>query len=252
MNAVGVSIVIPVHNEAVTLPALTAELVRLTPSVDALREILIVDDASTDASVDGVPGMFPVVRVLRFASRRGSGSARKVGAEVARGALVAWIDGDGTYAAADLWRLVAEIGDADEIIGARAADFGRWRLLRLATKRVTCLIASALWRVPIPDLNSGLRVFRASALAEILPELPAGFSCTSTATLAALNRGHRVRFVPISYHPRIRGHTSKFHPVWDTFRLWRVVARQWHRRRMFLPASRATAAVHADSPRPLS
>jgi len=52
----------------------------------------------------------------------------------------------------------------------------------------------------------------------------------TTATLAALNRGQKVRFVPISYFPRESGTKSKFHPLFDTARLLRAGWIQWQRK----------------------
>lgn len=109
-------------------------------------------------------------------------------------------------------------------------DYGRLRLIRSLVKRFNCCFASVLWGQCIQDLNSGLRLFQRDSLKEIVGELPNGFSCTSTATLAALNRGHIVAELPIDYRSRPEGCLSKFHPVFDTFRLWRVIIRQRLRR----------------------
>ena len=224
-----VSVVIPVHNEAGTLNALVGELqTHLTGLVGDNWEIVVVDDASTD------PVVFPdrmraddrfVLR--RLPQRRGSGHVRRLGSAEAKGDWIAWIDGDGTYLAKDLCRLLAQLAEADQVIGARTDDHGPWRFLRLAVKGATCRVASWLWRARIPDLNSGLRVFRRESLMAFLQEVPDGFSCVTTATLAAMNRGQKVAFVPIAYRPRPVGSKSKFHPLWDTLRLWRVIHRQW-------------------------
>jgi YD repeat-containing protein len=97
----------------------------------------------------------------------------------------------------------------------------RW--LRLMVKRTSFLFASLLWLRWIPDLNSGLRVFRRECLLEWVHQLPDGFSCTSTATLAALSNRQRVEFVSIPYRSRTNGAASKFHPFFDTLKLWRAI-----------------------------
>ena len=161
----------------------------------------------------------------------GSGAARKRGSNAATGEIVIWVDGDGTYAPQDVLRLAQFSPSDDQIIGVRPCDFGRWRWLRLCVKGITARLVGVFWRTSIPDLNSGLRAFRRDCLQIWLDELPDGFSCTTTATLAALNHGQNVRFVSVSYFPRRENSHSKFHPLWDTLRLWRAVARCWGCRR---------------------
>ena len=65
----------------------------------------------------------------------------------------------------------------------------------------------------IPDLNSGLRVFRRELFERYKAMFPEGFSFTTTITMIALTNGYRVKFLPINYHKRI-GHSS-IHPVRD-------------------------------------
>ena len=104
---------------------------------------------------------------------------------------MAWTDADGTYCPADLLALVEELsaGGAEQVIGARPGDHGRFARTKYFIKRATAQAVGRLWGVNIPDLNSGLRVFRRAALLAWVNQLPNGFSCTSTATLAALNAG---------------------------------------------------------------
>jgi len=141
------------------------------------------------------------------------------------------MDADGTYRASDLRCLFNNISSADQLIGTRSRDFGRAGRVRFLVKSMIARIAALLWRrADLVDLNSGLRIFRRASLLEWLHDLPDGFSCTTTATLAALNRGQKVRFVPISYFPRDSGTKSKFHPFFDTARLLRAGWMQWRRK----------------------
>lgn len=224
-----ISVVIPVHNEAPALreflPALKILLDDFFPD---LYEIIVIDDGSTD-EVAAIAQM-PRLTVLRHTTRCGSGASRKTGSRVARGDIIAWADGDGTYPPDALVAALHALGEADQVIGARKTDFGRLRGLRLMIKNCTARIASRLWQTAIPDLNSGLRVFRRQSMMAWIDELPDGFSCTTTATLAALNHGQKIVFVPIDYRKRATLTDSKFHPIWDTLRLWRTLWRMWHRR----------------------
>lgn len=220
---VWLSVIVPVYNEGTVLGEFLVELAAALRSLHPRRfEIVLVDDASTDGALSQNPSI-PELRLVRLCSRGGSGAARKAGVAVANGELIAWVDGDGTYEPRSLLQLLAQLGDADQIIGTRRTDHGRLKWLRLATKRASFLLASLLWWHWIPDLNSGLRIMRGRCVDQWIHQLPDGFSCASTATLAALNHGQRIAFAPIPYRARSPQHASKFHPVFDTLRLWRTI-----------------------------
>jgi glycosyltransferase involved in cell wall biosynthesis len=221
------SVIVPVYNESAALGAVLVELKSaLERVVQGASEVIVVDDASTDNTSLVCTEHLSWVRVIRHETRRGSGAARKTGIAAARGNRIAWIDGDGTYDPLSLLILLNQMGSSEQVVGARSTDHGSLKWPRLAVKHVSFLVASALWGRWIPDLNSGLRVFRRESLLAWADELPDGFSCTSTATLAALNRHQRVAFVPIPYRARACDTPSKFHPITDTFRLWRVIFTQ--------------------------
>ena len=219
------SVVVPVHNEgdqiAQTLRELNAVLVSQAPK---RCEIIVVDDGSTDLALSRCCEI-DSLRIIRLSSRGGSGAARKRGVAASRGCIIAWVDGDGTYDPESLLALVqiVESTDVDQVIGARSTDYGKLRWLRIGTKWAACAIASVLWHRYIPDINSGLRVFRRDSLLKWADRVPQGFSCTTTATLEALNHGQKLVFISVPYRPRRANTPSKFHPLFDTFRLLRTI-----------------------------
>ena len=213
MNKVDVSIVLPVFNE---VNHLEEEVRRIRKSMDESRltyEVIVVDDGSTDGSGDLAQTM-EGVRVLRFATNRGSGSARKYGTLLAEGDIVVWTDVDMTYPNDRIPDLVAELEGCDQVVGARTSEQGTVKLLRRPAKWLIRKLASYLSRTDIPDLNSGFRVFRREVVDQFLYLLPRGFSCVTTITLAFLSNGYSVKYVPIDYAPRAG--SSKFHWWRDT------------------------------------
>ncbi len=88
------------------------------------------------------------------------------------------------------------------VVGARTGPIVDTPLLRRIAKGVLRRLASYLSESAIPDLNSGLRVFKKDAVAPFFPILPSGFSFTTTITLALLCNGGSVAYVPINYHRR--------------------------------------------------
>jgi len=75
----------------------------------------------------------------------------------------------------------------------------------------------------IPDVNSGMRVFRRSIAERFLPLLPDGFSFTTTLTMLMMRHRYRVEFVPVPYVGRL-GH-SKIQPLRDTLMFTQLVVR---------------------------
>lgn len=215
-QAVDVSVILPVHNEA---GHIRSEVDRIRAALDVSPysyELIVIDDGSTDASAQEI-ATIDGLRVIRFPVNRGSGSARKVGTRAARGRVVVWTDVDMSYPNDEIPNLVKELDQGwDQVVGARRSEQGTKRAARVPAKWLLRRLASYLTETRIPDLNSGLRAFRRDVALQYLYLLPRGFSCVTTITMAFLANGYTVRYVPIDYFPRAG--RSKFHWWIDTRR----------------------------------
>jgi hypothetical protein len=132
--------------------------------------------------------------------------------------------------------------DADMVVGARDGREASAEGLRRMVKWILKVLARYVTGIRIPDLNSGLRIIGKEALLMYLPLLPAGFSFTSTITLAMLTNDHEVRYVPIPYNPRGRG--SKHAPLRGTFNILLLILRTaiyFNPLKIFLPVAAAIA-----------
>ncbi|MGW9553831.1 glycosyltransferase family 2 protein [Nocardiopsis sp. NPDC055551] len=219
---VRVTIVLPCFNEE---DHVVDEVKRICSAMDASGygyELLAVDDASADGTLDRlreVEHLFPHTRVVAFGHNGGAGTVRRIGSQRARGEFVVWTDADMTYPNERIPELVAMLEadpEIDQVVGARTQEMGTHKALRVPAKWVIRKIAERLTNTPIPDLNSGLRVFRRDVARPYLRLLPPGFSCVTTITLAFLSNQHQIRYVPIEYAKRAG--TSKFHFVSDAYR----------------------------------
>ena len=219
---VDVTVVLPVYNES---GHLEKEIFRVREAMEASSytyELLVVDDGSTDGSsemlreIDGI-------RLLQFATNRGSGSARKYGTLAARGRVVVWTDVDMSYPNDEIPALVDQLQSHDQVVGARRTEEGTVKFLRKPAKWFIRKLASYLSGAKIPDLNSGFRAFRRDVALQFLYLLPTGFSCVTTITMAFLSNGYTVKYVPIDYFPREGD--SKFHWWKDTRRYLLQVVR---------------------------
>lgn len=196
-------------------------------------EIVVVDDGSTDntATIAEATG----VRVIRKPANVGYGHSLKIGFASTKSDFVAIIDADGTYPAAELPRMLEMCRTADMVVGDRGQAMTGVPLIRKPAKWILNSLANALARRRIPDLNSGLRVFRRQSLERFVQLLPDGFSLTTTITLCMICSGLTVVYHPISYGRRI-GH-SKIRPT-DFFRFMLLVVRiimLFHPLRVFMP-----------------
>jgi len=154
----------------------------------------------------------------------------------ARGEYVAWTDVDMTYPNDEFPRLLAEMEGWDHVVGARTTEEGTLKALRVPAKWLIRKLASFLTGTKIPDLNSGMRVFRRDVALQFMHLIPQGFSCVTTLTMAFLANGYSVKFVPINYSKR--NGNSKFHPLKDTQRYLLQVVRMtmlYNPLRLFLP-----------------
>ena len=161
----------------------------------------MVDDGSEDAS--GTRAAEAGARVLRHVVNRGYGAALKTGINAAHYDTIAITDADGTYPANRLPDLLAALNDADMVVGARTGSHVRIPLIRRPAKWVLNWLANRVAGRRIPDLNSGLRVFRRDIAQQYFSILSNRFSFTTTITLAFMADDYRVLYVPIDYYRRI-------------------------------------------------
>jgi glycosyltransferase involved in cell wall biosynthesis len=221
-DALDVTVVVPCYNEQ---DHVLAEIERIDQAMAASGyqwELLAIDDASTDGTlrvIQNAQVRFPTLRVIALPRNGGSGTARRIGTQQARGAVVVWTDADMTYPNERIPELVALLDKdpaIDQVVGARTTEQGTHKLLRVPAKWLIRKIAERLAGERIPDLNSGLRAFRREVALPYLRLLPPGFSCVTTITMAFLHNQHHMRYVPIEYAKRAG--SSKFRFITDAYR----------------------------------
>lgn len=234
-----VSIVIPAFNEGASI----GEVVGVLRSAAAWREILVVDDGSTDDTADRAAAAGAAV--IRHPYNKGNGAAVKSGIRRAAGDYVLILDADGQHPPEDALRIVARLGEYDLVIGARA-DATQATAARRTGNAVLNRVASFLTGRAIPDLTSGFRGARRDCLREFLHLLPNGFSTPTTTTLAFIKAGYNVAFEPV--HARRRSGQSKIRLARDGARFFVIILKiitLFSPLRIFLPVSAAAFVLGA-------
>ncbi|MFH0862930.1 MAG: glycosyltransferase family 2 protein [Candidatus Altiarchaeota archaeon] len=199
-------------------------------------EIIVVDDGSAK------PVELKGVTVIRHHVNMGYGAALKTGMLRAKGDRILIIDADGTYPVEDVPKLLDD--DYDMVVGARTKVDAKIELYRRPAKWFLGRLANYLARTSIPDLNSGMRVFRREVAMKYLHLYPRGFSFTTTITLAMLCDDYSVKYVPVDYNVR-RG-KSKIRPLKDGLNFIAIILRTilyFNPLRIFLPISMAIIAA---------
>ncbi|WP_295390375.1 glycosyltransferase family 2 protein [uncultured Thiodictyon sp.] len=210
-----ISIILPCRNEAASLQGLLARIRQVLPAA----EILVVDDASTDASAALCAAAG--VRCIRHPYQKGNGAAIKSGARAATGDILVFMDADGQHDPADIPRLLERLDQGfDMVVGARRSA-SQASVARGLANRLYNQLATYMTGQPVLDLTSGFRAARADRFREFIYLLPNGFSYPTTSTMAFFRAGYDVSYVPIAAGQRTG--KSHLHPLRDGLRFLLII-----------------------------
>lgn len=234
-NGRELSIVIPAYNEAQGIATTLEQLRSVLDDSHLCHEIIVVDDGSTDQTA-ALVRHFSDVRLICHTHNKGYGATLKTGIRQARYNTIIITDADGTYPVDMIPALAAQIGPYDMVVGARTGDNVHVPLARRPAKWLLNQLANYLTGVAIPDLNSGLRAFKRDIAVSYFRLLPAGFSFTTSITLAMLANDYNVLYMPVDYYQRTG--RSKINPIRDTINFFSLVVRvvlSYRPLRVFVP-----------------
>lgn len=235
----GISIIIPAYNEERGISSVIEQLLVIMKSLEMPCELIVVDDGSVDQTAERV-GAFADVSLIQHQINRGYGAALKTGIRHAHYDLICISDADGTYPNDQIPPMLASFHEKmlDMIVGARVGTGVKIPLIRRPAKWFIRKLAEIVAGSQIPDINSGLRIFRKPIAFRFFNILPDGFSFTTTITLGMLTNAYSVGYHPISYHQRVG--KSKIKPIRDTLNFIVLIFRMalyFEPLKIFLPLS---------------
>ena len=205
MKDTGVSVVIPVFNEAESLRELHRELVAVLDSLGRPWEILYLDDGSRDGSDRVIAELAGDRRVRGVSFRRnfGKSAALAVGFQHARGALVVTLDADLQDDPAELPRLIEALDGHDLVSGWKRNR--RDPITKTVPSRLFNAVTSWVAGIRLHDFNCGFKVYRR----EVVEAIEVYGELHRFMPALAHWAGFRVGELPVNHRPRKYGH-SKF------------------------------------------
>jgi glycosyltransferase involved in cell wall biosynthesis len=201
------SVVIPVYNEESTI----GEVIERVDAVPMHKEIIVVDDGSTDRSAEIVRAQGSRVRHLHTSRvNLGKGAAIRVGLTYATGDVIIIQDADLELDPAEYDRIVAPIarGEAAAVYGSRFRQANAIPLRTRLANRILTALTNLLYRGGLTDMETAYKAFRRDVIEGVrLTSLR--FEIEPEITAKLLRAGQRIVEVPISYHPRTRQEGKK-------------------------------------------
>jgi len=202
MNQPLLSVIMPVYNERETLPEILARV----RAVDLRKEIVVVDDGSTDGTREVLreEEQKGDLKVLYHEVNKGKGAAVRTGLEHASGDFIIIQDADLEYDPRDYHKLLKPLleGQAKVVYGSRFMEFGKTMFfLQALGNRMVTLVTNLLYGTALSDMETCYKVFRAEVIKSI-PLRSRRFELEPEITAKLLKRGYRIHEVPISYQGR--------------------------------------------------
>lgn len=213
------TIVVPAYNEADSVRGVIDRIRSVMSAARMDCEVVVVVDGATDKTAEQA---MPVAdQVIVHPINLGYGRSLKSGILAANSEMIAITDADGTYPVERIPEMLRRAERFHMVVGARTGRFYQGNFVKRVGRIVFRQLSEFAAGQSIPDINSGLRVFRRSQIVPFFPIISAGFSFTTTSTLAYLLNDLLIDYIPIDYHKR-SGH-SKVHHLRDSLRALQII-----------------------------
>ena len=230
-----ISIVVPVYNEVKTIGALLDALIEVVIGDNLQKEIVIVDDASTDGTAEAVSYYLKenfagcTIRYQRHKKNAGKGASLQTGFALCTGEAILIQDADLEYKPSDINLLLQPILDdhADVVYGSRFVTHNPRRVLyywHSFGNKVLTTLSNIFSNVNLTDMETGYKLFRTEVIRSIkLKEKRFGIEPEITAKVAKI-KGIRIYEVGISYFGRTYAEGKKINwkdGVWALYCIFR-------------------------------
>ena len=232
-----ISVIIPSYNEATSIRDTVQKVNAQLKGIK--KEIIVVNDGSTDDTGEILKEIKDIDNIIVHIKNKGYGASIKSGIIESRYDWILIIDADGTYPSESIHEMIKYLDDYDMVVGARIGKNVNIPAVRKPAKWLINQFANYICGERIPDLNSGLRIFKKEIAIRFFTLFPEGFSFTTTITMACLTNNYKVKFVAIDYHKRKEESKSSIKPFRDFIGFLSLITRMsiyFRPSKIFVPA----------------
>lgn len=217
------SILIPVYNEKNTILEILKKINEVNLSdLGFGKEIIIVDDGSTDGTRKILNKLTDEYKVIYLSKNQGKGAAIRSGLKAASGDYVIIQDADLEYNPKDYPALLKPLikNETDIVYGSRSLTKNpRSSISFYLGGKLLTFILNLLFRTKLTDISTCYKVFKREVLRNIELE-ESGFAFCEEVTCKALKKGYRIKEVPINYYPRTRQQGKKVYWEDGLYGIW--------------------------------
>jgi len=235
-NHVKVSIIVPAYNEEENITKILRMLMDVEQVLPSM-EIIVIDDGSTDGTLEEVAKFSSRVKLLKHEKNFGKGAALATGFDEATGEVVVVQDADLEYSPYDIPRLVKPIlsGEADVVFGSRfKGSRNGMRFTNYVGNKLLSASTQFLYGMPITDVMTGHKVF-AKRVIKSMDLTEDGFKIEPEIAAEVFRGGWRYAEVPIAYNRRTVG-KSKFRFLRDGVTcFWRLMRARIYGKTIYSP-----------------
>ncbi len=229
-KAEDLSIFFPFWNEQENIEGVIKKAIPVAEKVAKKWEIIMVDDGSSDKTLEIAERLAkqdPRLVVASHTKNRGYGAALKTGFAKAKYNLVVFNDGDGQFDLAEITKFLERIESADVVIGYRKKRLDNpFRHLLMNMLKVWDLV---LFGFKFKDIDCGFKLFRREALEKILPFKSEGAMITTEILAKSKKERLKIAQVEVNHYPRLYGNQSGgnlrviLRAVKESLLLWKAI-----------------------------
>lgn len=201
------SIIVPVYNEASSLPEFFARLEPVLTDLELPSEIVFINDGSTDASADVLAGLAaraPQVKVINFRRNHGQTTAMMAGLDYSRGDVIVPIDADLQNDPQDIPRLLERLDEGYDLVSGWRKDRKDDKLTRNFPSWLANKLISKISGVKLHDYGCTLKAYRR----DILEDIRLYGEMHRFLPIFASWAGARTTEIDVAHHPRTSGESK--------------------------------------------